>query len=154
MVSVYVVVTLLSPPWPTTVGFISCHALPISIMHGPSRWSCILVSQFSAVQGEDTAEETSVYSKTKCKAVSCAGRLVLQKYYFWDTTTVGYGLWRTTEACENWPRVCLSKEPISNQAFTVSDMRSNSSNRSNDVNNNAARLASSKWLHELCITIR
>ena len=38
--------------------------------------------------------------------------------------------------------------------ITVSDMRSNSSNRNNDVNNNAARLASSSWLHELCITIR
>jgi hypothetical protein len=49
----------------------------------------ILVSQFSAVQGEDTDEETpayqlqkeaSVYSETNCKeAVRCAGRLALPK---------------------------------------------------------------------------
>jgi len=124
------------------------------------------VSQFSAVQGEDTAEETpsyqlqkeaSVYSKTNCKeAVCCASRLGLQKEAaICISAPIAKILFLRDNDCRirslknNGSLRELAQNMMPFQGtnlkpgITVSDMRSNSSNRNNDVNNNAARLASS-----------
>jgi len=124
----------------------------------------ILVSQFSAVQGEDTAEETpayqlqkeaSVYSETNCKeAVSCPGRLALPKEaaICISAAIANKILFLRDNHCRIWSlknngslRVLAQNMlfQVTNLNITVSDMRSNSSNRNSDVNNNPARLASS-----------
>lgn len=51
--SLYIVVTLLSPSWPTSVAFM---AMPCPFQ-SCIAWNQYLVSQFSAVPWEDTAEE-------------------------------------------------------------------------------------------------
>jgi len=89
MVSVYVVVALSFMTHICCFHFMSCSAHLNHAWNQPLKLLYILVSQFSAIQGEDTAEETpayqlqkeaSVYSETNCKeTVSCAGRLALQK---------------------------------------------------------------------------